>query len=63
MNVHCEKCSTVYDDATRWTICPHGPLGGSNRYCRIHDLDPCTFCDPSASNPLVRLPPVPKADG
>jgi predicted nucleic acid-binding Zn-ribbon protein len=54
--VRCTKCGTVYDDAARWTLCPHGPLGGGNRYCATHDLDPCPFCDPTATNPLVRAP-------
>lgn len=53
MIVTCEECSYVYDDAVCWTICPHGPLGGGNRYCREHDLDPCPFCVPGAKNPLV----------
>lgn len=27
MVVTCEKCGRVYDDAARWTICPHRNLG------------------------------------
>lgn len=27
MIVTCEKCGRVYDDAERWTICPHRGLG------------------------------------
>ena len=27
MYVQCDKCSRVYDDAARWTTCPHPPLG------------------------------------
>lgn len=27
MTVKCDKCGRVYDDAQRWTICPHTPLG------------------------------------
>lgn len=51
----CEECEVVYDDVDRWTLCPHGPLSGGNKtYCRIHDLDPCPFCDPAATNPLVK---------
>jgi hypothetical protein len=26
MNVTCEQCDTAYDDARRWTICPHEEL-------------------------------------
>lgn len=54
MIVACPECGVRYDDFDRWTICPHGPLGGPNRYCRQHDLDPCPFCEPGAVNPLVR---------
>ena len=51
----CDKCGVTYDDVNRWTLCPHGPLGGGNStYCRTHDLDPCPFCNPAAKNPLVR---------
>ena len=38
MHVRCEKCDRVYDDAARWTICPHSPLG-----CAVDDL--CPRCD------------------
>lgn len=34
----CDKCGRVYDDATRWTICPHSPLGYP-----VDDL--CPRCD------------------
>jgi hypothetical protein len=27
MFVRCERCGRCYDDATRWTVCPHSPLG------------------------------------
>lgn len=53
----CETCHRVYDDAACNTMCPHLPLGVSGRYCRHHDLDPCPFCDPTATNPLVRPAP------
>ena len=60
MNVKCEKCGVVYDDASRWTICPHGPLNAPHdSYCRKHDLAPCPFCNPAAVNPLVK-PQEPK---
>lgn len=26
MRVHCEECGRWYDDARRWTICPHPSL-------------------------------------
>ncbi len=42
MNVQCDSCRRVYDDAERWTICPHSPLGGP-----IDDL--CPQCDTLAS--------------
>lgn len=29
MRVKCEKCERVYDDAARWTICPHRHLDES----------------------------------
>ena len=38
MIVTCDKCERQYDDACRWTICPHGPLGFA------HD-DYCPNCD------------------
>lgn len=34
----CEKCKRFYDDAQRWTICPHSPLGRP-----VNDL--CPKCD------------------
>jgi len=45
MNVRCEKCGRVYDDAIRWTICPHNPLERpwNDPYCREHDLFHCTL--------------------
>ena len=34
MNVTCPACRRIYDDATCWTLCPHGPLwAGVNDYC------------------------------
>lgn len=45
MITRCEKCGRVYDDASCWTICPHGPLWASpTAYCRIHDLVNCPHC-------------------
>jgi hypothetical protein len=42
MIVNCEKCFTTYDDVSRWTICPHGPLwAGPAQYCREHDSVNC----------------------
>jgi len=38
MFVTCNTCGRVYDDAARWTICPHSPLG-----CAVDDL--CPKCD------------------
>ena len=38
MHVECQDCNRIYDDATRWTICPHSPLG-----MPINDL--CPVCD------------------
>ena len=62
MVVVCRDCGTVYDDAARWTICPHGPLGQPPAsYCPKHDLAPCPLCDPTAVNPLVR--PLPAGPG
>ena len=39
MYVKCEKCGRTYDDAARWTICPHGPLGAAyDDYCPKCDI-------------------------
>lgn len=40
MIVRCEKCGTNYDDASRWTVCPHNSLDVSPVavYCRRCDL-------------------------
>lgn len=48
MMVRCEKCDRYYDDADRWTICPHNLLEaasdaprytcGQPGYCAGHDL-------------------------
>lgn len=46
MVVLCEKCGIYYDDESRWTICPHGPLwAGVKAYCRKHDLVNCFICE------------------
>jgi hypothetical protein len=46
MYVECDKCHLRYDDETRWTICPHGPLwAGVDAYCRRHDLVNCKLCE------------------
>lgn len=47
MIVDCEKCGIRYDDATRWTICPHNSLNVSStaELCREHDYyRPCPAC-------------------
>jgi hypothetical protein len=50
MVVRCPTCSTVYDDETRWTICPHAPLwAAQDAYCRKHDLVNCQLCPTSAA--------------
>jgi hypothetical protein len=42
--VRCDRCERNYDDATQWTICPHGPLWAAHdAYCREHDLVDCPF--------------------
>lgn len=47
MIVQCPTCRSRYDDADRWTICPHGPLWApSGAYCMLHDLVNCTICVP-----------------
>ena len=38
MHVICDRCMIGYDDAVRWTICPHSPLGSP-----VGDL--CPKCD------------------
>ena len=48
MIVTCQKCNLPYDDAYRWTICPHAPLEASapdgGNYCMKHDLFYCFIC-------------------
>lgn len=51
--VQCPTCDRVYDDAQRWTICPHNRLEASpegdgrgehgSGYCEEHDLFNCQF--------------------
>lgn len=46
MNVRCDKCSLLYDDADRYTICPHYVIGAEPPlYCREHDLYGCHMHD------------------
>lgn len=42
----CEQCGLRYDDATRWTVCPHNSLNVAHDtpYCRRHDLYNCGVC-------------------
>lgn len=48
MVMECVDCHIVYDDATCWTTCPHGPLWADpDAYCREHDLINCPFHEPS----------------
>jgi hypothetical protein len=39
----CEQCGTVYDDAERFTNCPHELIGATKAqgYCRECDLFYC----------------------
>jgi hypothetical protein len=50
MYVTCDKCGLWYNDATRWTICPHNPLEAgpdSKDFCFKHDFyGPCPVCYP-----------------
>ena len=51
MRVQCSECQRLYDDAQRWTICPHNrpeasPEGDGRGehgagYCEEHDLFNC----------------------
>lgn len=51
--VQCPACDRRYDDAQRWTICPHNRLEASPEgdgrgehgagYCEKHDLFNCQF--------------------
>lgn len=51
MLVTCPKCNFFYDDAKRWTVCPHNlleagpdsPRGTNQGYCADHDLYACKF--------------------
>lgn len=51
MNMLCDKCGTAYNDAGRWTICPHNPLDAGPRpedFCIDHDMfGPCPICNPN----------------
>lgn len=39
MIVQCSVCGRRYQDVSRWTICPHGPLDAAvDDYCTMHDL-------------------------
>ena len=53
MLVQCDNCKRTYDDASRWTICPHGPLGyPPDAYCPKCDIvkggphPPCEHLEP-----------------
>lgn len=60
MRVTCPKCEKPYDDAVRWTICPHYRLEASpdgdgrgehgSGYCEEHDL---FNCPNHASTPAI----------
>jgi len=59
MMIKCNLCGRIYDDATRWTICPHGPLwAGPNDYCPRHDLVNCFICKETQVNQGSRHPAV-----
>jgi rubredoxin len=58
--VTCSRCSSRYDDESRWTICPHNRidvrpdtmlcrhcdvyLGYTNLMTRTGDIDTCSIC-------------------
>lgn len=45
MTIKCNLCGRIYNDATRWTLCPHGPLWAAHdAYCPQHDLVDCSVC-------------------
>ena len=48
MIVRCDSCGRRYDDASRWTICPHNSLNVAHDavLCRRHDLYNCYLCEP-----------------
>jgi hypothetical protein len=54
MQVHCEKCGRWYDDAARWTICPHNNLAvaWNTPYCEKCDLYNCPNCTDSQQDAL-----------
>jgi hypothetical protein len=54
MDVYCEKCGRWYDDAARWTICPHNNLAvkATTPYCAQHDLYECPICTDSKQDTL-----------
>lgn len=68
MRVDCPKCGHRYDDAQRWTICPHnrleaspdgdgrGVLGGG--YCEEHDLFNCPNHAPDGSPAVIMVGPA-----
>ena len=50
MLTQCKQCKRLYDDAHKWTICPHRPIGADpitgKGYCSRHDFfTPCSVCD------------------
>jgi hypothetical protein len=59
MRVQCRECQRLYDDAQRWTICPHNRLEASPEgdgrgehglgYCEEHDLFNCPNHGPKAA--------------
>lgn len=52
MLVRCPSCNKLYDDESRWTICPHGPLWAAHdAYCPEHDLVNCQVCASVAEQP------------
>lgn len=42
MVVRCERCGRFYDDARRWTICPHRPLDEAPTDSELQ-ITPATF--------------------
>jgi hypothetical protein len=51
MYVRCAECQKVYDDESRWTICPHNSLRVAHDapYCRYHDLYNCNLEHPTTT--------------
>ena len=58
MIVKCKDCGKIYDDAVKWTICPHNLLEAGvdgKGYCKKHDFyTPCPVCVRESESKAVK---------